>query len=127
VEVDVRHIRSESADTYLVGAVPVARWEQYGLQDTLPFQAMWYTVPPGESSPRDCHPEYELSIVVTGTASVEAGGQITEAGTGSAFLLESEEAHIIHNRGDVPVLIFTTYWLPGSAQAIETAALGVAS
>lgn len=120
----MRHIRSDSAESYLVGTVPVARWEQYALQDVLPFQAMWYTVPPGDSSPRDCHPEHELSIVVTGTATVEIGGEFTEAPAGSAFLLDSEEAHIIHNRGAEPVLIFTTYWMPGSAKAIADAALG---
>lgn len=120
---DVRHIRSDSAETYAVGTVDVARWEQYGFDEILPFQAMWYTVPPGDSSPRDCHPEIELSVVVTGTASVEAGGAITEAPVGSAFLLDSNEAHVIHNRGDEPLLIFTQYWMPGSAAAIAGANL----
>jgi quercetin dioxygenase-like cupin family protein len=120
---DVRHIRSESAETYAVGTVDVARWEQYGLQQILPFQAMWYTVPPGDSSPRDCHPEIELSIVITGTASVETGGEVTEAPAGSAFLLDSNEAHVIHNRGDEPLLIYTHFWMPGSAAAIDAAAL----
>ncbi len=124
---DVRHIRSDSAETYAVGTVDVARWEQYELQHILPFQAMWYTVPPGDSSPRDCHPEIELSIVVTGTASVEAGDGITVAPTGTAFLLDSNEAHVIHNRGDEPLLIFTQYWMPGSAQAVADAALSEAA
>ena len=114
----MRHFASDSAESYLVGRVDVARWEQYSLQDTLPFRAMWYTVPPGASSPEDRHPEFELSVVISGTASVEAGGRVTEVAAGSCFLLDSGEAHVIHNRsGDEPLFIFTTYWMPGAAAA----------
>lgn len=129
----MRHFASDSAKSYLVGTVDVARWEQYSLQDTLPFQAMWYTVPPGASSPQDCHPEFELSVVVSGTASVEASGQVTDVAKGSCFLLDSGEAHVIHNRSDdEPLFIFTTYWMPGAAAAAiaagvtEEAALAIA-
>ncbi|MEO7262658.1 MAG: cupin domain-containing protein [Jatrophihabitantaceae bacterium] len=97
-----------------IGLVTVARWEQYGIgEGVMPFGAMWYTVPPATSSARDCHPELELSIVLTGTAHVEAGGTITEIEAGNAFLLDSEEAHIVHNRAaDQPVVIFSGYWMP---------------
>jgi len=95
------------------GPVDVARWEQYDLDDTLPFQAMWYTVPPGGSPPQDCHPEVELSIVISGTATVEANGKITDVPAGSAFLLDSREAHIVHNKSyDVPLMVFSAYWMP---------------
>jgi hypothetical protein len=40
----MRHFVRGSADSYSVGVVDVARWEQYELGDQLPFQAMWYTV-----------------------------------------------------------------------------------
>jgi quercetin dioxygenase-like cupin family protein len=124
----MRHFVSESAESYAVGVVDVARWEQYSLEDALPFQAMWYTVPPASSSPRDCHPEMELSIVINGTASVEAGGQFTEVAPGSAFLLDSGEAHVIHNRSAAdPLLVFTTFWMPGGAAAAEPAAVAAAS
>jgi mannose-6-phosphate isomerase-like protein (cupin superfamily) len=74
---------------------------------------MWYTVPPASSSPRDCHPELELSVVISGNAAVEASGEITEVPAGSCFLLDSEEAHVIHNRSpETPLFIFTTYWMP---------------
>jgi quercetin dioxygenase-like cupin family protein len=110
---DMRHFVSDSAESYNVGVVDVARWEQFGLGDTLPFQAMWYTVPPTASSPRDQHPEVELSVVVSGTASVEASGEITDVAQGSCFLLDSDEAHIIHNRSsETPLFIFTTFWMP---------------
>jgi mannose-6-phosphate isomerase-like protein (cupin superfamily) len=109
----MRHFISGSAESYSIGVVEVARWEQYELGDQLPFQAMWYTVPPGSSSPRDCHPEVELSVVISGTASVEAGGKLTDVAAGSCFLLDSEEAHVIHNRSaDVSLRVFTTYWMP---------------
>jgi len=118
----MRHFASESAQSYPIGVVDVARWEQYSLGDTLPFQAMWYTVPPSSSSPRDCHPEVELSVVVSGTASVEASGEITDVAAGSAFLLGSEEAHVIHNRSaEQPLKVFTTYWMPLEAAAAAAA------
>lgn len=118
----MRHFVGESAETSVVGTVDVARWEQYGLEGVLPFQAMWYTVRPDSSSPRDRHPEVELSVVISGTAFVEAGGQITEVNAGSAFLLDSEEAHIIHNRSAAtPLSVFTTYWMPsmGTGEAVR--------
>lgn len=109
----MRHFASDSAASSPVGVVDVARWEQYALQDTMPFQAMWYTVPPESSGPRDCHPEIELSIVVNGTASVEASGEVKDVPRGGAFLLDSEEAHIIHNRSaDEPLIVFSAYWMP---------------
>lgn len=121
----MRHFASDSAESYAIGVVDVARWEQYSLGNKLPFQAMWYTVPPDSSSPRDCHPEVELSVVISGTASVEASDAITDVAPGSCFLLESEEAHVIHNRStDVPLLVFTTYWMPlaGDEPAVAVAA-----
>ena len=119
----MRHFPRDSAESYSVGVVDVARWEQYSLGDALPFQAMWYTVPPESCSPQDCHPEVELSVVVTGTASVEASGEITDIAQGSAFLLGSEEAHVIHNRSaDTPLLVFTTYWMPREPAATGAAA-----
>jgi cupin domain len=120
----MRHYPSDTAETYLVGPVDVARWEQYGLQDTLPFGAMWYSIPAGESSPQDCHPEMELSIVITGTASVEASGVVTEAPQGTAFLLDGSEAHIIHNHSAERLLIFTTYWMPLAGQPAEAVTAG---
>ena len=113
----MRHFASESAESYAVGVVDVARWEQFGLGDLLPFQAMWYSVPPGSSSPRDQHPELELSVVIDGTAVVEASGDLTDVAQGSCFLLGSEEAHVIHNRSaDTPLRIFTTFWMSRSTE-----------
>lgn len=105
------------------GPITVARWEQYRIGDgVMPFDAMWYTVPAGASSLRDQHPEPELSIVMSGVAQVEVGGAITEIPAGRAFLLDSEEAHIIHNRSaDQPLLIFSAYWMPLDGSGVETA------
>jgi len=103
------------------GPVNVARWEQYQIgEGVLPFGAMWYTVRAGTASARDQHPEPELSIVIDGTAHVEAGGRLTEVPAGRAFLLDSEEAHIIHNRSaDAPLLIFSAYWMPLDGSGAE--------
>jgi mannose-6-phosphate isomerase-like protein (cupin superfamily) len=89
---------------------------------------MWYTVPPGASSVRDCHPEPELSIVVAGTGFVEVASGSTEVAVGSAFLLDSEEAHVIHNRTeDTPLTIFSAYWMPLPAAESTEQALVVES
>jgi quercetin dioxygenase-like cupin family protein len=124
----MRTFDSSSAETRTVGPLDVARWEQYGLGSAMPFDAMWYSVPAGQSSLRDCHPELELSIVLSGTASVETGGTVTDMPAGSAFLFDTEEAHIVHNHSaDAPVMIFSAYWMPvettgaGDAAAAEPA------
>lgn len=109
----MRHLVEGSAESYINEGVKVVRWEQFELGDTMPFQAMWYTVPPASSTPQDHHPEVELSVVLSGTASVEASGKITDIGPGESFLLSSKEAHIIHNRSaDEPVFIYTSFWMP---------------
>ena len=95
------------------------RWEQYGLGGTLPFGAMWYTVAPRSFSPQDVHVESELSIVVSGRASVEAGGTVTDVEQGNAFLLDGNEPHIVHNRSDVPLVIFSAYWDPAQSRPAQ--------
>ncbi len=117
----MRSFDCRTSETTPVGVVDVARWEQYGLGDAMPFQAMWYSVPPGESSPRDQHPEVELSVVVSGTAYVEAGGDVTEVATGSAFLLDSGEAHVVRNLSDQPLTVFSAYWTDPRAEAVRCA------
>jgi mannose-6-phosphate isomerase-like protein (cupin superfamily) len=110
----MRTFDNTTADTYSVGAVDVMRWEQYELGELMPFGAMWYVVPPGESSPVDCHPERELSLVVSGCALVMAGEHSAEVAAGSAFLLEGDEDHMVVNRsGDHPLVVFSAYWMPG--------------
>lgn len=101
-----------AAETYAVADVEVARWEQYGLGERMPFGAMWYSVPPGSSSPTDRHPERELSIVVSGSGTVEAGGECAEVAQGDAFLIEADEDHRVQNGSGEPLLVFTTYWIP---------------
>ena len=114
----MRTFDKSQARIVMVRDIAVARWEQYGLGDCMPFDTMWYTVPPGSSSPADCHPELELSVVVTGSADVEAGGRVHQVDQGSAFLLESEETHVVHNRSlDSPLLVFSTYWMPRGPHA----------
>jgi mannose-6-phosphate isomerase-like protein (cupin superfamily) len=119
----MRHFVRGVTESHFVGPVDVARWEQYSLGNALPFQAMWYSMGPGITSPQDCHPEVELSIVLNGTASVEVGGEITEVTAGSAFLLGSEEPHVIHNRSaGEELLVFSAYWMPGPDGADGSAA-----
>jgi quercetin dioxygenase-like cupin family protein len=114
----VRVFDRAAADTYRVGGVQVARWEQYSLDGLLPFQAMWYTVPPGSAGPRDQHPEMELSVVMSGSAGVEAGGTVTEVPAGSSFLLAADEAHTVHNRSATePLVVFSAYWMPAGPDA----------
>jgi mannose-6-phosphate isomerase-like protein (cupin superfamily) len=124
----MRTFDTAQTDFEQVGPITVARWEQYRIGDhVMPFGAMWYSVPPATSSALDCHPELELSIVVSGTAHVEANGAVTEVSAGNAFLLDSEEPHVIHNRAPNQLLtIFSGYWMPlgdeGSGNEPDSAA-----
>jgi quercetin dioxygenase-like cupin family protein len=109
----MRHFVSGVADTVPVGVVDVARWDQYSLGGTMPFGAMWYTIPPGGSGTQDCHPDLELSLVLQGTATVEEhDGNLTQVRPGEAFLLGPNEKHIISNRTEEPLLVFSAYWMP---------------
>jgi mannose-6-phosphate isomerase-like protein (cupin superfamily) len=107
----MRKLDRATADTYTVEDVEVARWEQFGLGGLMPFNAMWYVVPPGAASPVDCHPELELSVVVSGEAVVHAGGRAAEVEQGSGFLIESHEDHMVSNRSpERPLVVFSAYW-----------------
>ncbi|GAA2038435.1 hypothetical protein GCM10009839_44980 [Catenulispora yoronensis] len=99
----------------------VTRWEQFPIVKDLPFGGMWYSVAPLGASPRDQHPDMELSVVLRGEADVEVGGRRTRVAQGSAFLLDSAEAHVIHNpSADTPLLIFSAYWMPPASGAADT-------
>jgi quercetin dioxygenase-like cupin family protein len=112
-EIDLRTFDNTTAESYLVADIEVVRWEQYGLGDAMPFNAMWYTVPPGSTSPADCHPELELSVVLSGSATVSVGdGSAVVVERGGAFLIDSDETHTLHNGTDAPVLVFSAYWMP---------------
>jgi quercetin dioxygenase-like cupin family protein len=110
-----------------VGDVDVFRWESYDGVDVLPFQAMWYVVPPGRTSPPDHHPELELSVVVRGAARVLADGQTFDVAPGGAFLLDSGESHVVHNRSDTePLVVFSAFWMPRQPAASTAGTTGSA-
>lgn len=119
-----------SGDSQFVNDIRVVRWEQYKLGRQMPFQAMWYSVPPGSESPLDQHPELELSVVAAGTAHVLVGDAVHEIRQGSAFLMSSTEAHVVQNRSaDELLTIFSAYWMPVDAgeppiEALSTAGTG---
>lgn len=109
----MRIFDNATADSYAVGNIEVVRWEQYGLGARMPFGAMWYVVPPGSCSPIDSHPELELSVVVSGTAVVQAGQDRDEVAQGAAFLLDGDEDHSVRNpSAEHPLVVFSAYWMP---------------
>jgi len=122
----MRTFDNTRAESYLVADIEVVRWEQFGLGDAMPFSAMWYTVPPGSTSPTDCHPELELSVVLSGSATVTVDSSVAVVNAGGAILIESDERHSVHNHSDEPVLVFSAYWMPGDehvgAEATEAMA-----
>jgi len=114
----MRTFDNTTADTNAIGDIEVARWEQYGLGDLMPFDAMWYVVPPGSSTPVHSHPEPELSIVVSGSGVLRAGDDSAAVQPGTAFLLESDEDHTVRNHStDQPLVVFSAYWMPGEDAA----------
>jgi mannose-6-phosphate isomerase-like protein (cupin superfamily) len=121
----MRKFDNTTADSYAVGDVDVIRWEQYGLGDLMPFNAMWYVVPPGSASPVDCHPERELSLVVSGRAVVRSGEQRFEVRSGNAFLLDPDEDHQVTNTSDEPLVVFSTYWMAEVPAELEAQVVDV--
>lgn len=120
----MRHLIKEATDSYSIGVVDLFPLDDYPVGHKLPFGCLWYTLPPKSTSNEDFHVSVEMSIVVNGTAWVEASGEITEVAAGGVFLLDSWERHTIHNRSaDQPLMIFTTYWKPlyGSAGYVDGA------
>jgi quercetin dioxygenase-like cupin family protein len=113
----VRVLDRTTARTRQVAGLQVTRWEQFELAERLPFQAMWYSVPPAASTYEDRHPEAELSLVVSGTATVEALGGVADVPAGQAFLLPAGAPHVVHNRSESEELVvFSAYWLPVDQQ-----------
>jgi mannose-6-phosphate isomerase-like protein (cupin superfamily) len=107
----------DSGPNLPVGDVDVFRWDGYEGASGLPFQAMWYRVPAGGIGPADRHPEAELSIVVSGVASVRVdGAEPVEVGPGGAFLLDAGETHVVANvSADEPLVVFSAYWMVPAA------------
>ena len=105
-----------------VESVDVARWEQYSGIAAMPFQAMWYSVPPSTKAPFDRHPEIELSMVLRGTAVVETDSGTSTVEQGNGFLLAGGEGHTVANPSpDEPLLVFSAYWWPeGTAPADQS-------
>ena len=93
----MRKSDTTTADTYAIGDVEVARWEQYGLDDILPFGSIRYVAPPNAGHPVHCHPEAKLSIVVSRRGVVRAGNDSATVQPGTAFLLASEEGQTARN------------------------------
>jgi mannose-6-phosphate isomerase-like protein (cupin superfamily) len=121
-EADMREFDNMTADTYAIGDVEVARWEQYELGGIMPFDAMWYVVPPGSSTPVHSHPELELSIVVSGSGVLQAGSGSVEIAPGRAFLLDSDEGHTVRNHStDEPLVVFSAYWMPRDGVSVAFA------
>jgi mannose-6-phosphate isomerase-like protein (cupin superfamily) len=113
----VRVLDRMAASARHIAGLQVTRWEQFDLPEKLPFQAMWYTVPPASSTYEDHHPETELSLVVSGTAVVEALGGVAAVPAGCSFLLPAGAPHVVHNRSaSEPLVVFSAYWMPLGGQ-----------
>ena len=91
----------------------IGRWEQqYPELAGLPFGAMWFEVPAGGESVTDCHPEFELAVVVAGAATFSVNGRDSPAPSGTAILLRPGEKHVVRAVGDRSVKVLSLYWMP---------------
>lgn len=110
----MKTFHADSAELTAASGIQVGRWEQYqAVTAELPFDAMWCVIPAGSSSARDCHPEGELQVFLNGAAVIESDGASVDVPQGSAVLLASEEAHVIHNPSpESDLVVLSIYWLP---------------
>lgn len=90
----------------------IARWSQFAAAGHLPFEAMWFVVPPRSASLPDEHPEAELAVVVQGSGDFETADRRVPATAGTAVLFGPGERHTVHNPSAEPLLVLSAYWIP---------------
>jgi len=103
----------DDADLKPDHGIYIGRWErQYPGLAGMPFGAMWFEVPAGGESALDCHPEFELAVVVDGTATFSVNGHDSPAPAGTAILLRPGEKHVVKAAAGRPARILSLYWMP---------------
>jgi mannose-6-phosphate isomerase-like protein (cupin superfamily) len=79
-------------------------------KERLPFQATYFDVLPGQSTPPDIHAESELWIVLEGRGHLCFEGQIYPLEQKDSFYFPSYTQHQVHNHSDDLLIICSIFW-----------------
>lgn len=79
-------------------------------KETLPFQATYFNVLPGQSTPSDIHAECELWIVLEGCGHLFFEGQLYPLQQRDSFYFPSYTQHQVHNISDDVLIICSIFW-----------------
>jgi mannose-6-phosphate isomerase-like protein (cupin superfamily) len=76
----------------------------------VPFKASWWTVEPGEVTPRDEHDVQELWFVGRGAGRMRLGDEELELREGQAAYIPPGTGHEIRAVGDETLAVFSVWW-----------------
>lgn len=65
---------------------------------------------PGASSDPDCHSQDEVMLVLSGTGHVDLAGDTAEIAPHELVVLPGNHEHVVHNKGEVPLVWVSLYW-----------------
>jgi mannose-6-phosphate isomerase-like protein (cupin superfamily) len=77
-----------------------------------PFKASIISIAPGCSSPVDQHEVRECWVTIGGSGQLQRDDDFGQLQPGSVVYFASQQKHQVHNFGDVPLTIFSTWWKP---------------
>ncbi|MCX4746938.1 cupin domain-containing protein [Kitasatospora sp. NBC_01287] len=86
-----------------------------------PFGAMACYLPANGRSAPDCHDQDEVMIMLTGTGTVDIGGERCTAGPGDVIIIPRNKEHVVLNEAAQTLSWVSCYWplheQPGGGQA----------
>jgi mannose-6-phosphate isomerase-like protein (cupin superfamily) len=115
--------RRNAADEFGMACQRLVPWALQA--DEPPFGVMACFLPSGRASAPDCHDQDEVMIVLSGTGTVEVGGEHGEIRSSDVVVLPRNNVHIVRNDGAGVLSWVSFYWPlhePANASAAGTTA-----
>jgi mannose-6-phosphate isomerase-like protein (cupin superfamily) len=75
-----------------------------------PMGLMACFLQPASSTDPDCHDQDEVMIILSGHGAVDLAGETTAVAPRDLVVLPGNSEHIVHNRGDAPLVWVSLYW-----------------
>lgn len=83
-------------------------WTGQGVEPPLGLMACF--LGPASSSDPDLHDQDEVMLILSGRGSVDLAGDTAEVGPHDLVVLPGNHEHVVHNRGDAPLVWVSLYW-----------------
>jgi len=75
-----------------------------------PMGLMACFLQPAGSSDPDCHDQDEVMIILSGHGAVDLPGETADVAPRDLVVLPGNSEHVVHNRGDAPLVWVSLYW-----------------